>query len=557
MNCEWFFKHRRYLLIGVVFFILLILLFSSSEDKTKPPAWTEVKQGIFYVQAAETGEVRAVQQVDVKAPMEWRMQLQVVWLAPEGSMVQKGDLLVQFDIAELQKRMDLAEDRLISALAQEKKLLAEQDAKNQQLHGNLLTAEYSRDLAQLQKELMKYESSVKQQDIELERQKSLLELDEAKTTLESQKIIDAAALHSAKVAIAKERGEIKELERQIASLSLRAPNSGMLVYNEVGWWDNQKKVSTGDKVNPGEPIVSIPNLDSMQINLRVNEMDISRIKAGQHAIVTLDAYPDKKFSGTVTHMARLAQKQNWDSVIKDFEVIVRLEKADPLLKPGMTAKAMIVVQQLENVRYVPLGAVYEKEGQPVVFRKKNHPDATVVTLGERNEAWVVVSGSELQPDDAIAWLSPDDKVKRVGYMEELKYAHATENYWQQSFGKMDEKGLRYDYEARRNEPASMSNNQSQMMRMPMAGSGTVTAMPGMPNVVVKTMPMASAEGGAVIMTSVGTAAKPAAGAATSELKKNKFDSLAADSLKNVIRPRPPAPPPQEPLQMPDSSSKKL
>jgi HlyD family secretion protein len=545
MNREWLSRHRRFLVIGLVLLILLIILFSSSGEKSKPPSWTEIQQGTFLVQAAETGEVRAVQQLDVKAPMEWRMPLQVVWLAPEGSMVQKGDLLVQFDIAELQKRQDLAEDRLISAVAQEKKLLAEQDAKNQQLQGNLLTAEYSRDLAQLQKELMKYESAVKQQDVELDRQKALLELDEAKTTLESQKIIDAAALNSAKVAIAKERTEMKELERQIASLSLRAPNSGMVIYNEVGWWDNQKKVSTGDKVNPGEPIVSIPNLDSMQVNLRVNEMDISRIKSGQRTVVTLDAYPDKKFNGVVTHIARLAQKQNWDSMIKDFEVIVRLEQADPLLKPGMTAKAMIVVQQLENVLFVPLGSVFEKEGKPVIFRKKNHPSATPVTLSERNEGWVVVAGAGLQPGEALAWRCPDDESKRIGYSEEIKYAHATAGYWQQSFGNMSQKGLQYDFDARRNEAPTATRYGNQPVRAPMFG--------GAPGQIVS-IGSPGQQPGAVIRTP--STAALGATAAMAPRPQGRTDSLAVDSLKNTIKPGAAAPPPQLPLHGPDSLSKK-
>jgi HlyD family secretion protein len=120
MNKEILFKYRRPLFIGIAFVILIIILFSSSENNSLQPTWTSVQRGPFTVHVSETGEVRAVQQVDVKAPMEWRMELQIVDLAPEGTVVQKGDLLVQFDISELQKRLDLAEDRLISALAKNK-----------------------------------------------------------------------------------------------------------------------------------------------------------------------------------------------------------------------------------------------------------------------------------------------------------------------------------------------------------------------------------------------------------------------------------------------------
>jgi HlyD family secretion protein len=474
MKTELFLKYRRPLLISLAFIILFVFLLFPSEDKSLQPTWTNVQHGPFTVQVSETGEVRAVQQVDVKAPMEWRMVLQIVDLAPEGTVVQKGDLLVQFDISELQKRLDLAEDRLISALAQKQKLLAEQDAQNQQLQGNMLTAEYSRDLTQLQKELMKYEAEVKRQDVDLEHLKALLQLDEAKTSLESQKIIDAAALSKAMLAIAKERMEKEELEGQIASLTLRAPNSGLLVYNEVGWWDNAKKVSKGDKINPGEPIVSIPNLDSMQVNLRVNEMDVSRIKALQQAVVILDAYPDKKFTGRVSHIARLAQKENWNSVIKDFEVIIRLEQSDPLLKPGMTAKAVIAVEQLAEVLYVPVGTVYEIDGQLVVFRKKEYPAATPITVGDRTEEWIVVTRSSLKPGEQVAWHCPAGKAKRVGYAENQKQVHAGELYWQQTFKEMNNQGLRYDYNAGRNESATPAPSQDRLLPSTLQVSGSAT-----------------------------------------------------------------------------------
>ncbi|NLP11994.1 hypothetical protein GX408_16465, partial [bacterium] len=223
--------------------VLLFLILT--HDRSDQPSWTSVRSGPFAVSVTETGEVRAVQQIDVKAPMEWRMQLQVLYLAPEGSVVEQGQLLAQFDTAELQKRLDLAEDRLISALAQEKKLLAEQQARMQQLEGDLRTSEYSRDIAVLQRDLMKYEAQVRRQDVELEHQKALLELEQARTQIEAQKIIDRAALRTAQLAIAEERLEKRQLEGQIQNLSLRAPIRGMLVYNEIGQWENRKKIAQG------------------------------------------------------------------------------------------------------------------------------------------------------------------------------------------------------------------------------------------------------------------------------------------------------------------------
>ncbi len=445
---------RRVWLIGAGALAVLLLSLILTQDRTEQPSWTRVRRGPFAVTVTETGEVRAVQQIDVKAPMEWRMQLQVLYLAPEGSVVEEGQLLAQFDTAELQKRLDLAEDRLISALAQEKKLLAEQGARMQQLEGDLRTSEYSRDIAVLQRDLMKYEAQVRRQDVELEHQKALLELGQAQTQIEAQKIIDRAALRTAQLVVADERLEKRELEGQIQNLSLRAPIRGMLVYNEIGRWENRKKIALGDNVNPGEALVSIPNLDSMQVSLRVNEMDVSRIQIGQPAVVSLDAYPNSRFSGRVAHMAKLAQKENWNSMIKDFEVIVRLDRADSLFKPGMTARAEILVQPETTALFMPLGALYEIDGRPVIFRKTDYPRPTPVVPGERTDAWVSLNSSQVREGDLIAWKSPDAGAKRIGLAADLQRLRADEKFWQQTFGEMNKRGLRYEYGSSSLQPAA-------------------------------------------------------------------------------------------------------
>jgi HlyD family secretion protein len=523
--------NRRFLFPLILLVVFLFYLLFSTESVKTEISWASIQQGPFAVEAIETGEVRAVQQQDVKAPMEWRMSLQIVSMAPEGKYVVPGEVLVQFDIAELEKRLDVANDRLTSALAQQDKLVAEQQARNQELQGNLLTAEYSRDIAVLQQELYKYEAEVKRQDAELERLKALVQLDEAKTTLESQKIIDAAALSTARLEIAKARLEKRELERQIENMTLRAPIGGMLVYNEVGWWDNQKKASVGDKVNPGEPIVSIPNLDNMQVTLRVNEMDISRIKTDQKAVIILDAYPEKKFNGRVAQIARLGQKENWNTAIKDFEVIVLLEESDPLLKPGMTARAIITIDKLEKVCFAPIGAIFEQENKPVVFTRKKYPTPVPVSLGERTEDWVVVQGEGIAAGEAVALRTADPKARRIGFARYAQYTKTAEEKWQSMFQEMQQRGMRYDYDAKRNEPpaAGQPVNAPHMPGMP---AGAQIMQMGSGGAVQVMRPGAPAVSGTVkVMTFGGQGAPLAPGNVKIMTAKTiKSDSTTADSL---------------------------
>jgi hypothetical protein len=357
--------------------------------------------------------------------------------------------------------------------------------------------------------------------------------------MESQRIIDAATLSTTKLEIAKARLEKRELEFKIETMSLRAPIGGMLVYNEVGWWENQKKVSVGDKVNPGEPIVSIPNLDSIQVILRVNEMDISRIKIGQEAVVILDAYPDKRFHGRIRQMARLGQKESWNSNIKDFEVIIRLRESDPLLKPGMTARAIITIDQLEQVCFVPLGAVFEQDGKPVLLTKDHYPKPTPVSLGVRTEDWIVVQGEGIAQGKAVALSSPEKKIRRIGLVEYVRYTRTAEEKWQKMFEEMQQRGMNYDYEARRNEPPAVGQPGP-----PMPGGAPIITMGPGGNVQVTmqggvaTVSGVAPSGSAKVMTFSGPAGQ-AAPAAPGNVKVMTFGAPAgqgaAIATEQVIR----------------------
>jgi len=147
-------------------------------------------------------------------------------------------------------------------------------------------------------------------------------------------------------------------------------------------------------------------------------------------------------------------------MIKDFEVIVRLDRADSLFKPGMTARAEIMVRPDTTALFMPLGALYEIDGRPVIFRKKDYPRPTPVVPGERSDAWVSISSSNVREGDLIAWKSPDANAKRVGLAADLQRLRADEKFWQQTFGEMNKRGLRYDYgSSRPQSPAAVNGSE--------------------------------------------------------------------------------------------------
>ena len=118
----------------------------------------------------------------------------------------------------------------------------------------------------------------------------------------------------------------------------------------------------------------------------VNEIDISKIKRGQTVRIGVDAFPDKKFTGEVTHVADVGEQLSGTDA-KVFEVTIKVNEFDPIIRPSMTTGNAIVINTLYDVKYLPIDAIYSQDSIPFVYA---NGVKQVVLLGETNENQIVV-----------------------------------------------------------------------------------------------------------------------------------------------------------------------
>ena len=163
----------------------------------------------------------------------------------------------------------------------------------------------------------------------------------------------------------------------------------MAVLQKMYGPNGPEKVKIGSTPYRGMEVVSIPDLSVMQVKTQVNEIDVSRVKVGQQAIITLDALEGPTFYGTVTNVATLARTER-GSDIKIFDVEVTIDGQDPRLKPGMTAQCKIVTQKIDDRLFVPLEAVFDKEDTTVVFVKTGGFDRRPVKVGPKNSDYIII-----------------------------------------------------------------------------------------------------------------------------------------------------------------------
>jgi HlyD family secretion protein len=424
-------------------------------------AAAEVREGPFRVSITEAGTLQALRSVTYASSIQSN-QAKITALAPEGKLVQKGDLLVLFDAApfeeeirrnqallaqaeaELQKaREDLKlqglqnrEEQLAAELRVEKSDLELKDV--QQGKGRVKEEEAAQAVTNAERELQKAETALAdlkpllregfitrteleraeqqvaraREDLELARRRKdalvsfgrPLELSQARSdsqssreTLRQLQSASSYRVAQKQAAIASAQSRIQEAvsrlelaKQQLARCEVRAEVPGIVVYKDVFFGSEQRKPQVGDQVWANQPLIILPDIQKMVVETRVRETDVHKVERNQKVAVRVEAYPDLRLSGEVTLVGTLAQEEKERRGTKFFSVTVQIKQSEPRLRPGMTARVEIEVEERQRSLYVPLDAVFEKDGRNVVYLAGRRPRAREVVLGPSNADFVVI-----------------------------------------------------------------------------------------------------------------------------------------------------------------------
>jgi RND family efflux transporter MFP subunit len=219
-----------------------------------------------------------------------------------------------------------------------------------------------------------------------------------------------------------EKSKQARLEKQIASCKLLAPADGTVVYandpNRFGG-RNVPQIEEGATVRERQIIFSVPDFTRpMRVNTKIHESIVDRLRPGLTARVQVDAFPDQTFTGVVEDVAPLPDPSSFfSSDIKVYTTHVTIEKGLPGLRPGMTARVEILVNELDNVLSVPTQAVVWYDGKDHLAVKT--PDGRIdwreVTLGLSDGKMVEIKeglkSGETVASDPAPLLSEDQKHK--------------------------------------------------------------------------------------------------------------------------------------------------
>ncbi|MFT7462866.1 MAG: HlyD family secretion protein [Pseudohongiellaceae bacterium] len=232
---------------------------------------------------------------------------------------------------------------------------------------------------------------------------------EAERSVSSTQKRTKSSLNNKEVAIVQYQKRLEKLEKQrdelieqIEKMVLVAPIPGIVIYGDPQRPWRRESIRVGGEIWGNTTVMTLPDLRVMQVKLRVHEADISKLAEDQRVSVTLDSYPGLVLAGKVTRIATIASGDNqWDNdpEVKKFDVEVTIdsESLKIELKPGVSAKAEVFIEEKEDVLFIPLQCVFLQEGKHLAWTvgEGGDPKAVEIDPGLSNDSYIeILSGLE-------------------------------------------------------------------------------------------------------------------------------------------------------------------
>lgn len=372
----------------------------------------EVDRESFHRSVVAEGNLKAVDATPLTAPVEAQGPLKIAWIAPDGSRVAAGDVVVRFDPTDKEK--ELADGKADRATADEKivKREAEQKATLRNLDRDAghsrLELERARTFQSKDPEIF---SRVEIIESQIDENLASRRVEHATSTRETKESLSRTDL--ALLAIERHKADLKirQGERGLRSLEMTAPHDGILTL-ERDWRGNTPRV--GETVWSGEPLAEIPDLTAMEAEVFVLEADAGGLTTGLPATVMLEAQPDRVYNAKVRRVDALAKPRFRGVPVQYFGLTLELERTEPaVMKPGQRLRATLALDERKDAFAVPREAIFEKDGKKIVYRRRGFAFEVVeVTLGPSALGRVVVERG-LEKGDLIALRDPTRPAEEV------------------------------------------------------------------------------------------------------------------------------------------------
>jgi multidrug efflux pump subunit AcrA (membrane-fusion protein) len=404
--------------------------FTKPEKQAAPPSTldlptTTVKRGQVRFIVNARGELQGSNSEMLVAPMTGARELIITSLRQPGELVDKGDLVVQFDTTEQEFALSEAEADLAEAEQQVAQAEAEAAAKEEETRASLLQAKADFKLAELEARRNPLVAAIVARQNNLAVESSRDRLHQLEQDISNRAATSRASIQIQEAARNKAKVKADTARRNIDAMALKAKTKGYVNIqqnmngNFMFWGMQLPAFKVGDTSRPGMAVAQIPDLNSWEIRAQIAELDRGHLAAGQSATVQVVALPGKSFAAKIKSIGG-TNGPAWD---RKFDCFFALDAPSPELRPGMSTRILVTTQVLDDALWLPSQALFESDGKTFVYaRAGNSFSPADVKLVRRSESQVVITG--LREGQVVAMASPEQASKKKetggGAMKALK-----------------------------------------------------------------------------------------------------------------------------------------
>ena len=414
--------------------ILLLLTFNRKEGAWPSQAEQTlllhfVERSKFEAFVTEPGDIVSSSNVEVRCEVESRGSagVTIVSLCEEGTEVETGDLLVQFDDSVLQN--ELIAQQIVVAKDKSALIQAESNLSNaERTLREYVEGLFQQEVETLESAVFVTEEDLRRKELELASHRRMaskgilnqLQVTAGEFALEksrkdvaaSKRALDVfkkftrerkvgeftaeiekqkANVEAAKFTQKLSNQKLLEISEQIDHCTIRAPAAGQVVYANERQRGEPVVIEEGSQIRFNQMVARLPDIKQMQVDVKINESHINRVSPGMRAEITLDADPEKLLFGEVKHVAPYPFPMRWHGAPLEYGVEVAIKDPPPTIRPGLRAKVKIFFEAKDSVLQIPLAAVIAHEkSHYCLVRDGDDWEPTPIIIGPNNNNQVVV-----------------------------------------------------------------------------------------------------------------------------------------------------------------------
>jgi len=425
-------KKRIFVWGGVILALVALGVFNKlSSKKETVNMFTEVKSGLFEITVANAGELLAEKSIDVMGPelgqtnesggnqqggrqgsqgghgSDMRaMDFKILDIVPEGTIVKQGDYIAQLDRSSYENTLKDETENLTKMESELEMKILDTTVVLTNLRDEIKNQRITVEEAAIDLEQSKFEppATIRQAETKLNKQQR--DLEQRIKGYELRKAQTTASIDHQKLHFERQVQLVADLREFLSKFTITAPSDGMVIYKKDRMGNKRK---TGSSIYIFDRVVAtLPDLTTMISKTYVSEIDVNKIIPDQQVFITVDAFPNKPYTGKVITVANIGE-QLPNSDAKMFEVQIRIDGTDKALRPAMTSWNKIIIKTIDNAVFIPLECVQAgHDSIPYVYKKNKTKQ--IVILGEQNEKSVVVKKG-LNAGTMIYVLQPEEAEK--------------------------------------------------------------------------------------------------------------------------------------------------